>query len=136
MIESAQAQLRRRYPTMEKFKLAITLSGGQSRLAKNIGLCRQQMTNHMRWLKNVTKDMPPTKTTNVICELRNGELDARIKELFGCRDEAVKVYRMTDGYVPGQIGTDGLEYVRTEASRTMLSVWHRDEKSKKEVLAR
>jgi len=34
------------------------------------------------------------------------------------------VYRLTDAYIPGSLGTEGLEYLRTDtAVKTIVSAW-------------
>lgn len=124
MIESVQAQLRRRYPTMERFKSAILASGSQVRLAKNLGIYRQQITNHMRWLEQNTQEITSAIPTKKICDLRNGELDKRIVAMAGTGYAKVKVYTLKGDYVAGQVMNQE-DFVREEISKTALSAWGR-----------
>jgi hypothetical protein len=124
MPESIAAQLRRRFPTMETLNSVTEISRGRTALAKELGTSRQALNDHVKWLKkgSLVRGTEP----NNKCDMTNGELDARIKEMFGRKYDEVKVYRIGDGFQPGQTGTEGLEFVRTEESRTGLSLWARD----------
>jgi len=124
MFESKQAQLRRRYPTMKKFNAAIGIVGSMVRLADNLKMHKQTLNNHMRYLKSITKDIEVVKAKSNN-GLKNGELDARIKKMFGTGYEDVKVYKLTEEYVSGQTGAEGLVYLRTDVSPTALSLWER-----------
>lgn len=124
MAESIQAQLRKRYPTIKKIKAAISASGSQVRLAKNLGVYRQQITNHIRWLKQNTQEMPSIIPTKVVCTLRNSELDERIVAMTGRGYAKVKVYKLREGYVVGQVMDQG-DLVREEISQTAMSAWGR-----------
>ena len=124
MFESKQAQLRRRYPTMKKFNAAIGIAGSMVRLADNLKMHKQTLNNHMRYLKSITKDIEVVKVRSKN-GLKNEELDARIKAMYGTGYEGVKVYKLTEEYMPGQAGAEGLVYLRTDVSPTALSLWER-----------
>ena len=124
MFESKQAQLRRRYPTVKKFNAAIGIVGSMVGLADNLKMHKQTLNNHMRYLKSITKDIEPVKVRSNN-GLKNEELDARIKRMYGTGYEDVKVYKITEGYMPGQAGVEGLVYLRTDVRPTALSPWER-----------
>ena len=124
MFESKQAQLRRRYPTMKKFNAAIGIVGSVVRLADNLKMHKQTLNNHMRYLKSITKGIGVVKAKSKN-GLKNEDLDARIKKMYGTGYEDVKVYKLTEEYMPGQIGAEGLVYLRTDVSPTALSPWER-----------
>ena len=124
MFESKQAQLRRRYPTMKKFNAAIGMAGSMVGLADSLKMRRQALNHHMIYLRKITKDIEPVKKKPKN-GLRNGELDARVREMVGAGYEDVKVYKLTEEYIPGQTGVEGLVYLRTDVSPTALSPWER-----------
>ena len=124
MFESKQAQLRRRYPTMKKFNAAIGIVGSMVGLAKELKMHKQTLNNHMRYLKSITKGIEVVKVRSKN-GLKNEELDARIKEAYGTGYEDVKVYKLTEEYVSGQTGAEGLVYLRTDVSPTALSLWEK-----------
>lgn len=129
---SIQAQLRTLYPTPEAFDAAILTSGSQAMLAKQLDIHRKSLHLHKKWLNEGAR--PITKRTRH-CRRTNAELDERIKSLtdteLGKSDDAlsqsetyryteVKVYALTSEYRSGQLGTEGLIYLRTETSKTWL----------------
>jgi len=120
-MESNAAQLRRKYPTLELLEMAAEEVGSKVNLAKELGIRKQALTDYARTLRNgpQIRVRGPRKNN---CDLTDGELDARIKEMYGSRYENVNVYKLTDEYIPGQMGTEGLEFIRTETSRTALSL--------------
>jgi len=123
-MESNTAKLRRKYPTLESIEIAAEAAGSKVNLARELGIRKQCLTDYARSLRlgPQTRVRGPRKNN---CDLTDGEIDARIKEMYGGRYEEVKVYKLTDGYIPGQIGDEGLEFIRTETSRTALSLWSR-----------
>ena len=124
MFESKQAQLRRRFPTMKKFNAAIGMAGSMVGLADSLNMRRQTLNHHMIYLRKITKDIEPVKKKPKN-GLRNGELDTKIKAMYGTGYEDVKVYKLTEEYIPGQTGVEGLVYLRTDVSPTALSLWER-----------
>lgn len=124
MPESNAAQLRRRYPTIESLEIAATSSGSKANLANALGMRKQDLNEHVRFLRNGPRERSKGPRKNN-CDLTDRELDARIKAMYGKKYEEVKVYKLSEGFQPGQMGTEGLEFVRTEVSRTALSLWAR-----------
>jgi len=123
-MESNTAKLRRKYPTLESIEIDAEAAGSKVNLARELGLSKQCLADYARGLRcgPQIRIRGPRKNN---CDLTDGETDARIKEMYGGRYENVKVYKLTDGYIPGQMGTEGLEFIRTETSRTALSLWSR-----------
>ena len=124
MFESKQGQLRRRFPTMQKFNSAIGMAGSMVGLADSLNMRRQALNHHMIYLRKITKDIEPLKKKPKN-GLKNGELDSRIKAMVGSCYEDVKVYKITEEYIPGQTGVEGLVYLRTDVSPTALSPWEK-----------
>lgn len=136
--ESIQAQLRRLYPTHEAFEAAIKACGSLPLLAGQLEINRRTLQFHKKWLDDGAK---PLKKRTRQRYKKNSDLDERIKKMAdherktknntaGYPYTKVKVYRLTEDYVPGQKGTEGLIYLRTETSRTALP-WIKDTKRKK-----
>lgn len=114
MPESNASKLRRRYPTLESLESAIKVSGSKVQLAKELQMGTQPIVDHQRSLRGISKATQP-RTNN--CDLTDKEINARIKEMYGGSNYSeVMVYKLTDEYIPGQIGTEGLEFVRIESS--------------------
>lgn len=122
MKESQQARFRREYPTLEAFD-KVKAGRTQKAFAEFLGVSNNIIYNHDRWLANGS---PPIVKKEKQAKLkRNGELDKKVIEMCGSGYAEVKVYRMTDEFKPGQIGPEGLEYIRTDVSPTALSLWRR-----------
>ena len=139
---SIQAQLRTLYPTHEAFDAAILDSGSLTMLARQLEINRKSLHLHKKWLDEGAR--PITKRTRHPRK-SNTEIDERIKafadtELSKSDDTRskraayryteVKVYALTSEYSPGQLGTEGLIYLRTETSKTSLP-WNSLSKGKK-----
>lgn len=122
-MESNFAKLRRRYPTVESLEIAAKAAGSKANLAREIGVKPHSFADYARSLKKPVKRAVVPRENN--CDLTDKELDARIKEMYGCKYGEVTVYRLTEGYVSGQNGTEGLEFVRTEVGRGGMSLWGR-----------
>lgn len=123
-MESKAAQLRRRYPTLESLEMAAASCGGKTNLSRTLGMERQDLNDHVKILKNGPKKRSKGPRSNN-CDMTDKELGARIKEMFGGEYENVTVYKLTEGYVSGQKGLEGLEFVRTEIGRGGMSLWGR-----------
>ena len=123
-MESKAAQLRRRYPTMELLEKAAASSGSKANLAAALGVRKQHINEHIKFLENGPRKRSKGPRVNN-CDLTDKELDARIKEMFGCKYGEVTVYKLTEGYVSGQNGLEGLEFVGTETGRGGMSLWGR-----------
>jgi len=125
-MESKAAELRRRYPTMESLELAIVEYKSKANLGRTLGFSKQVINEHVAYLKGGNEPRVRHKGPRINnCDLTDGELDARIKEMFGCKYGEVTVYKLLDGYVSGQSGLEGLEFIRTETSRTAMALWAR-----------
>jgi len=111
---------------MSLFETAIKAAGSKAALAGMLGMIPAQLSHHYQFLKKGEKVqvVAPVPGLNN-CDFTDKELDARIREMYGGRYEAVKVYKITDGYVPGQMGNEGLEFLRNDVSQTSLSYWAR-----------
>ena len=140
---SIQAQLRTLYPTHESFDAAILDSGSLAMLAEQLEINRKSLHLHKKWLNEGAR--PITKRTRHY-RRTNSELDERINtltdaELSKSKDTKsksaayqyteVKVYALTSEYRPGQLGTEGLIYLRTETSKTSLPWNSKGRKSQK-----
>jgi len=125
-MESKAAQLRRRYPTVESLEMAAASCGGKTNLARSLGMERQDLNDHVKILKNGPKQRTKGPRVNN-CDMTDKELGARIKEMFGGEYEKVTVYRLSDAYVSGQSGLEGLEFIRTETSLTAMALRGRGE---------
>jgi len=49
-------QLRRRYPTMEKYNIAIAAAGTKKALGDLLGMSRQTINSHLLWLRNGVRE--------------------------------------------------------------------------------
>lgn len=126
--ESIQAQLRRLYPTHEVFEAAIKAYGSLPLLADQLEINRRTLQVHKKWLDDGAK---PLKKRTRQRYKKNSDLDEQIKKMADYERQVnnntagypytdVRVYKLTSEYVPGQRGTEGLIYLRTETSRTAL----------------
>lgn len=129
--DSLLAQLRRLYPTHESFNAATNACGSIAKLANLLEIDRSLLHKHKKWLDNGAQ---PLKKRTRQQYKKNSEIDDRIKSFAeselkvtkndaGFRYTDVKVYALTDEYIPGQVGTEGLVYLRTEKSRTAIPSW-------------
>src|SRR5665648_969144 len=117
-------QLRRRYPTMEKYNIAIAAAGTKKALGDLLGMSRQTINLHLIWLRNRFREKRVAPST-MVCRKTNAELDAKINNIYHDNSkDKIMVYRLTDAYIPGSLGTEGLEYLRTDtAVKTIVSAW-------------
>jgi hypothetical protein len=116
------SRLREKYKTREELDKAADAAGGRSELARRLGLSKQNLNEHARYLghgnnRSVLKNKWGLKTIE--------ETNATIKELFRGEQSMVKVYKLTDDYIPNSSGYEGLVYLRTEQPKMMLSPWAR-----------
>ncbi len=124
-IGEGRSRLRELYPTIESYDEAIDKYGSQIALSNHIGVSRVTLYHYRKWL---SKGKKPIQNGKRICRSKNGELDKKIREMFSSECSRVDVYKLTDAYIPGQKGTEGLEYKRTDISPTALSQWARNVK--------
>lgn len=127
-MESKAAQLRRRYPTKTKLDIAIKSAGSKKLLGVVLGVTRQNINELVRWHNNggLLDRVSPQRSN---CLKTNEEMEETIKELFGGGKTEVKVYLLTEDYVPGSCNYEGLVYLRSESGVADISPWTR----KKEV---
>lgn len=114
------SRLRTKYKTRESLEKEVTAAGSKTQLAKNLGVSRQNLNEHVRYLahgnnRSVLKKNWGLKTV--------AETNANIKEFFPSELSKVEVYQMTDDYVPGTYGYEGLVYLRTDEQKTISSPW-------------
>ena len=113
-------QLKIFYPTLELYEIAIQSHGTQMALSKELKISTSTLLEYKKWLQGDGVRVRNHK------DLRNGELDQRIMEMFGSGYANVKVYKIREGYVTGQV-MNPRDLVREEISRTALSCWGRNE---------
>jgi len=96
MALSDKALLRELYPTMRDFRLAIERAGGQKKLAKKLGIGTTATYDHVKWLKSGCPPIRDYGRDRYTCEYTMGELDKRVKELYGSGLSGVKVYQLSE----------------------------------------
>src|SRR5665648_1176978 len=74
-------QLRRRYPTMEKYNIAIAAAGTKKALGDLLGMSRQTINLHLIWLRNGVREKRVAPST-MVCRKTNAELDAKINNIY------------------------------------------------------
>lgn len=120
-VGNAPDRLKQLYPTLGAYDKAIQEHGSQNKLGISLGIHRTTMSTFRKWL---VKGSKPIIVKRKQINLDNDEIDKNIKALtqnIGYAD--VKVYRLMEGYTPGQMGEEGLEYLRTETSPTAFTQW-------------
>lgn len=116
------SKLRAKYKTRESLEKAAEGAGGKSLLAKSLGVSRQNLNEHLRYLahgnnRSVLKKNWGLKTV--------AEVNANIKEFFHSDLSRIEVYQLTDDYVPGSGSYEGLVYLRTDEQQSISSLWAR-----------
>jgi hypothetical protein len=123
-----RAMLRLLYPTIAAFNAALAKYRQAKIMAAALGVNYNTLYEHKVWLKKGKKAIV---TGSSVCHLTDAELYQRIKELYGSQGGEIKVYKLTEGYQPHQLGTEGLIPVGIDNSQASISSsrWARREKT-------
>jgi len=91
-----RSMLRKIYPTMDGFMKAIEEAGGQKKLSEKINVNNSTLYYHRKWLKEGRRRVAGSGPRSWTCDLKIGELDQRVKELYGSGLSDVKTYRLDE----------------------------------------
>jgi len=117
----ARKFLRETYPTTAIFEQAIKIHGTQKAISELLGISRTTVYYHKKWLADGKRPIAEKQKRHY---MRNGELDKRIREMVGSGYTNVKVYKLKEDYIEGQVMDQG-DFVREEVSQTAISYWGR-----------
>lgn len=75
---------------------AVKEHGTQQKLADALGMNHSTLHYHKKWLQGGGRPVAGPGPESWLCRLKVGELDRRVKELYGSSMSDVKVYRLDE----------------------------------------
>jgi len=124
MKKSYRQTLRELFPTTEMLQVAITKHGTKKELAFSLDMKVNAIYDHVMWLKNGRNSVMDRKARDIEPDALTMDATIRAMGQAEGRSNAVKVYRIGEGFAIGQTGYGGLEFVAEVEGRTWSEARH------------